>query len=421
MDKIIFCNLDLLRNGFTPELLNEITWTSSDTERHKKEYERFRENAQRLVENSTETSGNEVVFYSRNSNSVKEAEDVYKKKGITWFKFTERSKVENFITDNRDKNHYFVVIGRKNKDFELAVNSRSLYIVPTWLPLEDKPQKYGVHVDTADQLYKFILTLNNQSAWYSTLIVDPITTCYSLMDARYGYYARDAKEKEMIQNFQNLLKNGQSRNYYEILLYHFLAGMTNHPEFDDIELFGMIPSSDCRVNKDLFSFMTAFRCLKGKRLPHNYLLQRSEEEQNLLLRSKPKQQAHIAHPASVRESLGGNDEFATLCINPEFKEKISKLRRNGKLNVCIFDDYMTYGNTFNAVRNILHRMKANKIILVSLGRFDKPFQKRDYSITGSLYELGYETTEKAHTSLYNFVIDDKAKEEVSDLYDIFNS
>lgn len=66
------------------------------------------------------------------------------------------------------------------------------------------------------------------------------------MDARYGYYAKTPEEKEMMQHFQELLKEGKSRNYYKILLYHFLAGMTNSTEFDDIELFGMVPSSNCR-------------------------------------------------------------------------------------------------------------------------------------------------------------------------------
>lgn len=46
--------------------------------------------------------------------------------------------------------------------------------------------------------------------------------------------------------------------------------MTNSTEFDDIELFGMVPSSNCEVNEDLYSFMTSIRCLKGKRLPKNY-------------------------------------------------------------------------------------------------------------------------------------------------------
>ena len=182
------------------------------------------------------------------------------------------NKLKN-VYDNKykNRNHHFVVIGGKNKDFELAVNSHSLFIVPTWLPLEDRTEIYGIHVDTVKQLYKFILTLNNQNTWYSELEVDNITTCVSLMDARFGAYAKDYKEKDMIKNFQYLLKSGTSRNYYQILLYHFLAGMTNTDFFDDIELFGMIPSSDCTLNPDIFEFMTQVRLLKKKKLPRNYM------------------------------------------------------------------------------------------------------------------------------------------------------
>lgn len=74
--------------------------------------------------------------------------------------------------------------------------------------------------------------------------------------------------------------------------------------------------------------------------------------------------------------MGANDEFSTLCINPDFKKKIDTLRKNNKFNVLIFDDYMTHGNTFNAVRVLLETLGVNKIIFVSLGSFNKPFQKR---------------------------------------------
>lgn len=111
------------------------------------------------------------------------------------------------------------------------------------------------------------MTLNNQNTWYSKLDVDNISTCVCLMDAHYGAYAKDYKEKDMIKNFQYLLKSGTSRNYYLILLYHFLAGMTSADFFDDIELFGMIPSSDCTLNPDIFKFMTQVRLLKNKKLP----------------------------------------------------------------------------------------------------------------------------------------------------------
>lgn len=110
------------------------------------------------------------------------------------------------------------------------------------------------------------------------------------MDARYGAYAKDYKEKDMIKNFQCLLKSGTSRNYYQILLYHFLAGMTNTDFFDDIELFGMIPSSDCSLNPDIYEFMTQVRLLKKKKLPKNYMYSPTctPEKTNLIIRHTSK-------------------------------------------------------------------------------------------------------------------------------------
>ena len=68
------------------------------------------------------------------------------------------------------------------------------------------------------------------------------------MDARYKYYSKSDDERIMVQKFERLLKSGRERDYYHILLYHFVASMTNTNFFDDIELFGMIPSSDCSLN-----------------------------------------------------------------------------------------------------------------------------------------------------------------------------
>ena len=110
------------------------------------------------------------------------------------------------MKNNQQKNNYFVFIGGKNVDFQLAVNTRSLFIVPTWLPLEEKPKRYGIHVDKVKHLVKFIRTMNNQNVWYSKVKIDDITTAYSLVDARYGKYAKTAKEKEMVSEFK-LSKN----------------------------------------------------------------------------------------------------------------------------------------------------------------------------------------------------------------------
>ncbi len=107
----------------------------------------------------------------------------------------------------------------------------------------------------------------------------------------------------------------------------------------------MIPSSDCSLNPDLFSFMHQVRVIKNRHIPRNI-----PHGENILLRMVPKQKAHESYRADERTNMGAIDEFRTLCVNPDFKNKIDTLRRENRLNLCIFDDYMTHGNTFNAVK-----------------------------------------------------------------------
>ena len=88
--------------------------------------------------------------------------------------------------------------------------------MPTWIPIEEKAAYYGVCVDTPTQLYKFILTLNNNNNWYSQLQIDDRSICISLMDARTYAGSPSLSEKQMLINFQQLLKNGQSRSYFDM-------------------------------------------------------------------------------------------------------------------------------------------------------------------------------------------------------------
>lgn len=403
LKKILFCNLDLLVRGFEGRNLESSI----------KNRDEFLKYINELCQNDD----NIVCFISRDQNKLDEAKKHFD--GMKYIKFIYelRKNAEEYIQQNKNRNHYFVFIGNKDVDFYLAVNTRSLFITPMWLPTEQKAMDYGVCVDTPIQLYKFILTLNNNNTWYSQLEIDDRASCISLMDAR-TYVGASISEKQMLVNFQQLLKNGTSRNYYEILLYHFLANMTNTTMFDDIELFGVIPNSNCFVNRDLFKFMEQVRFIKKKRLPCS-LYNHIEEEQNLLIRHTPKQQMHIGSQIG-RANIGGTQEFDSLYINPAYKDKIEKLKREKKLNVVIFDDYMNYGNGFNAVRCLLEFIGADKIIFVSMGIFRKEFQRKDYIISGNVYGAGYTYTLETQQVLKDYIINDSAKKEVDCLYDIFN-
>lgn len=418
MEKLIFCNLDMLKNEPDEDDYEDYDFSDFDFDKFREKRDEF----MRKFKELSEESDNKIFFYSRKKDVLKDFADAFHTHGYTNFQFKDRRTVEEFAKSNKNKNNYFVFVGGKNADFQLAVNTRSLYIVPTWLPLEDRAQRYGIHVNTVKQLRKFIQTLNNQNVWYSKLEIDDISTAYSLVDARYGKYADTEEEKVMVQNFQRLLKDHQSLNYRRILLYHFLAGMTSNMDFDDIELFGMLPSSNCDVNEYVFDFMTQVRLLKGKQLPKRYKSDVPAAETNLLIRHTPKNQNHNGgRERQARINLGARDEFRTLIINPDYKKRIDTLRREGRFNVCIFDDYMTHGNSFNAVRNLLEKLGANKIIFVSIGIFRSEFQRRDYTITGDVFSPGYTYQLETYQPLDNYEINSNAKKEVADLFDIFNS
>lgn len=49
-----------------------------------------------------------------------------------------------------------------------------------------------------------------------------------------------------------------------------------------------------------------------------------------------------------------------------------------------------------------------------------PFQKRDYTINGDVYNIGYSYS-PINSSIKSLIYNDMAKDEVSELYDIFNS
>lgn len=407
MRKILFCNLELLVKGFEgyDPVLSRIN----------------RDKFLKCMSELISEDENLVCFISRNNQQLNLAKNHFDKLGYTNFIYKNRENIRPFVQNQKWIKNYFVFISGKEVDFHVAVNCKALFIVPTWIPMENKSEYYGVHVDTPEQLAKFIRTLNNHNCFFETLCIESKVNLFALIDARYKAYSKTEEEKSMLIHFEKLLKKGASRNYYYILMYHFLAGMTRTNLLDDIELYGMIPSSDGTVNPYIYNFMTRTRLIKGKRLPKNKLYQAENREQNLLIRHTRKQKAHMKYNFLQRATMGCDDEFATLCINPEFKDKIERLRNENRFNVCIFDDYITFGNSFNEVRNLLNYLGANKIIFISLGSFARKFKKNNYEITGDVFSKNYTGKFISCESLSNAEYNVKAKAEVDELYNIFNS
>lgn len=90
------------------------------------------------------------------------------------------------------------MLGSKNKDFELAVNNKLLYLVPLWNNIkEDKALKYGVHVNDLLMLNEIIQSLNNQNEWFYELKLTDDTKVYSLMCAHSRNWDIPADEKKI--------------------------------------------------------------------------------------------------------------------------------------------------------------------------------------------------------------------------------
>lgn len=397
MRKAILINLDLLK-------------------KNKYEDQGILDDLRDNLDNLTKDDENAICFYSRDYKVLKTAKEYYEKNYPELeFNFKVRSQIEKAMELHKDKSNYYVVIGRKDADFFMAIKYKILLIVPSWLEMEEKAQKYGVQVDNVKQLIMFLNTLNNQNYWYSKLQVDDITTVFSLMDARFSCHANSDEEKEMVENFQKLLKKGTSRSYYDILLYHFLSAMTNTNIFDDITLWGIIPSSNCNLNENMMKFKETVRNIKRGIQPRNLSIN------NLLIRHKIKGKAQYDNDS--RLYYGAQKEFDSILINPEYMSRIEKLKKTNEFNVCIFDDYLTHGNTFEAIRNLFKELGANKIICVSLGSFCNIYEKNDYKLSGNIYDGTYTYKHIMHKQIRRseFDINNKAKSEIESLHSIFNN
>lgn len=142
MKKILFCNLDLLVKGFAG-------WNPEIALTNRNEFLEY-------ISILCEDNNNVVCFISRDKNKLNSGKEHFDKRGYNKFKYKLRDDAREYVMQNRNRNNYFVFIGNKEVDFRLAVNTKSLFIVPTWIPIEEKAAYYGVCVDTPTQLYKVV-------------------------------------------------------------------------------------------------------------------------------------------------------------------------------------------------------------------------------------------------------------------------
>lgn len=353
--------------------------------------------------------GNIVAFVSHDTSRLKKAKENYGKYNTDYI-YIPRSKLTDLIS-KLGKN-YFILIGNRDQDFINAVNNKMLYLCPSWTKeVEEKAKKYGIRTYNEKQFLEVIKTVNNQNTWYSSCELEDGSIVLSLMDGAYKYYSKSQKEKEMIENFEKVLKEGKRTTYFDILLYHFLAAISNDNDiFNNVNIWSIFPSSSCELNQEMFEFKEKVRYMTKVREPQKNMIFR-----NLLIRhtSVPKSRNTSSN---IRYEEGAAKHLDSIHLNPEYKKRITGS------TVCVFDDFLNYGNSFETVRNLLKHAGAKKVILVSLGKFRKPYIYQEYDITGDVYANNFTYKLKKRYDIYhsNFKLNDSAKDEVENLHRIYN-
>ena len=105
--------------------------------------------------------------------------------------------------------------------------------------------------------------------------------------------------------------------------------------------------------------------------------------------------------------------FESIYVNDKYK---GKLRDRV---VCVFDDYLTHGSTFETLRNLLVSCKVKKIIFVAVGKFKQNFEyayaQKSFSIKGDVHKANKYTATFDNDARHAVEFDDDAKRSLRDL------
>lgn len=359
-----------------------------------------------------------LSFYKRGYNMILMSHDTSKHKklrekikietGLDISVFS-RSQVREGFSKEEAISHLktTIVLGSSNEDLYLAATYKLLLINPGWSVVqEEKPLKYGLTINEPNKIVQMLDIIKNQQHWFFKLTIDEKTDLYALTSANNNSATQD--ESKVIDGFRDFLKKG-NRNYYEALFFYFISSVMQSDDLRKIDIWGIMPSSGSSLNPDMFEIKERARYLTARRA-----------KEPLFIRHTPVQKSHYTS-SDERMRIGASKHLDSIHINPDYK---SKLR--GK-TICILDDYVTYGSSFEALRNLLLKAGAEKVIFVAIGRFKKGYngiyQKENYEISGDIFSPMYEyqliTKEQSYG--INAIYDVKAKTEVENIYNILNN
>lgn len=104
-------------------------------------------------------------------------------------------------------------------------------------------------------------------------------------------------------------------------------------------------------------------------------------------RFKPVSKSRFDGAQARKQDVYWQKHLKSIKVNEEYRGKLK-----GRV-VCIIDDYLTQGNTFEALRNLLISCKVKKIICIAIGKFlrggEYKYTQKKATVTGDVYSTEF--------------------------------
>ena len=182
------------------------------------------------------------------------------------------------------------------------------------------------------------------------------------------------------------------------------SAIAHDKDFREVQDWAVAPSSSLKPNEILEDLKERVRYMMNGWKPHA-----------VFKRHSPTKKSRHDNPAERQEDDYIQKHFRSICVSEAYKDKLK-----GRV-VCVFDDFLANGQTFEALRNLLVSCKVKKIILVSIGKFRRrsefSYIQRYHSIEGNLYSAYYQAT-LVKCEGRPFEINDDARRSLADLREL---
>lgn len=306
---------------------------------------------------------------------------------------------KKFIEGNKKiSNNDFIMIGSVEEDIRIVANNKIVLFNPTWLQVNEKIVKYGFRIESVDKLIRCIDILNLENKFMFDSKINEKTTLIALCDAREYYAVAD--ELEMLKRYKGVLKFNQEPYQYAVY-FHYVCNLLNDNRFKDVDYWMAVPSSSGSNNNYVYEMVANTRYLMNDR-----------KKEDLFIRHKPAKKSTYMNN-DERINLGCTRHFDTIHLNPKYKGKLT-----GK-KICVIDDYVTNGTSFETIRNLLENEGVKEIILLAIGSFKKPYIRERYKLEGNVYEEGY-NYELLDIKPIRILANDYAQETITSIYNIIS-